>query len=115
VHEHPNAAVVRRAYEAITRGERAAALAFVAPDVLDDLVAALQPRDVAGAFQTRTIVPLALAAAGDLVVAIDHVCARRGGRPLDVEGIVVFSFDVERRIAAVKRLNAKLPSRGARG
>lgn len=101
--EHPNIAVVRCAYEAVSRGERGTLREIVAPGVHCDVMAALYGDHDADAYRARTIVPLALAAAGDLVVAIDHLCTRRGGRPIDAEGVVVFSV-VDRRIATVVRM-----------
>ncbi len=110
VREHPNVAVVRHAYEAVGRRDRETVGNLVSPNVLAEVFAALEGDDTGGPFQARTVVPLSLAAAGNLVVAIDHLCARRGGRPLDVEGVVIFSV-ADRRIHDVRRVSVASPER----
>ena len=104
--EHPNVGVVRRGYEAMAREDGDALAGVVTAEALPALRTALGPRGGDGAVQSWRVVPLALAAAGDLVVAIDHVCARRGGRPLDTEGVVVFTV-ADGRIVAVRRLRPR--------
>lgn len=78
MHEHPTAAVLRRAYEARARGDTAALAALV-----DDAVVV----------EART--PLSISAVGDLAVVIDCV-------GFEV-GVAVFRV-VGGRVAAAQRL-----------
>jgi ketosteroid isomerase-like protein len=72
VHEHPNAAVVRRSYEAQARGDLAA---------LEVLV---ERGRVTQEIEGRT--PLSIAAAGDIAVVIDRAGEHLGVTVFRVKG-----------------------------
>lgn len=83
MHEHPNAAVVRRVYEAAVRGDRAVVAALVDPDLLG------------GDLRLRFgCIPWSISAVGELAVAIDR------GPPVGDYGVSVFRVRDGRVVAA---------------